>query len=229
MGGAAGVLHGIEQGILIMEAHLDAALSGLRAGGVFIYPLLVVGLIAIACVIDRIYVFVRRSRLPRNLANHLANPHFEWNGFRHALAQANPRCGFVGFFTAIVDNAERPIWWIETRATDEAALIERQLDQGLWILETAVTAAPLLGLLGTISGMIGAFRLFGNSGAVDPAAVTGGVAEALIATAIGIVIALLALAAYNFFSHRRAVVLDEMERLGTRLIDRIRLDREERP
>jgi nitrogenase molybdenum-cofactor synthesis protein NifE len=58
---------------------------------------------------------------------------------------------------------------------DQAALIERRLDQGLWILETVVTAAPLLGLLGTISGMIGAFRLFGGSGAVDP----GAVAEAL--------------------------------------------------
>src|SRR5579862_3916433 len=102
-------------------------------------------------------------------------------------------------------------WLIESRAADEAALIERKLDQGLWILETIVTAAPLLGLLGTITGMIGAFRLFGDSGAVDPAAVTGGVAEALIATAIGIVIALLALAAFNFFSHRRAIVLDEME------------------
>jgi len=209
-----------------MEAHLDAALSGLRAGGVFIYPLLAVGLIAVASTIDRLYVFLRRGRLPRDLARRLADPHFEWAGFRQALAGAVPHSGFVRFFRAIVDNCDRPVWWIETRAADEAAQLERSLDQGLWILETAVTAAPLLGLLGTISGMIGAFKLFGSSGAVDPAKVTGGVAQALIATAIGIVIALLALSAYNFFSHRRAVLLDEMERLGTRLIDRIRLDRE---
>ena len=211
-----------------MEAHIQSALAGLRAGGVFIYPLLVVGVLGIACAIDRAYVFLRHTRLPTALARHLLDPHFEWNGFHLVLAEAASHNSYVRFFRVIVDSAAgHPIWWIETRAADEASLIERRLDQGLWILETVVTAAPLLGLLGTISGMIGAFRLFGSAGAVDPGAVTGGVAEALIATAIGIVIALLALSAYNFFSHRRAVVLDEMERLGTRLIDRFRLDRGE--
>lgn len=210
-----------------MEVSLSAALAGLRAGGVFIYPLLAVGLIGIACIVDRLYMFSRHARLPAALAEHLDDPRFAWEKFRHLLAEAPSHSDFVGFFKVIVDNAEHPVWWIETRAADQAALAERRLDQGLWILETVVTAAPLLGLLGTISGMIGAFRLFGGSGAVDPAAVTGGVAEALIATAIGIGIALAALTAYNFFSHRRARVLDEMERLGTRLIDRIRLGRGE--
>ena len=206
---------------------LGPALAGLRAGGIFIYPLLAVGVLGLACAIDRAYVFLRGTRLPAPLARHLADPHFAWDGFVGLLRRAPPHSGYVRFFTTIVDNVDRPVWWIETRAADEAGQIERRLDQGLWILETVVTAAPLLGLLGTISGMIGAFRLFGGSGAVDPGAVTGGVAEALIATASGIVIALMALASYNYFSHRRSVVLDEMERLGTRLIDRIRLDRGE--
>ncbi|HXP98250.1 MAG TPA: MotA/TolQ/ExbB proton channel family protein [Telmatospirillum sp.] len=210
-----------------MEASALSALSGLRAGGVFIYPLLAVGLIGVACIVDRIYVFLRHTRLPSALCQHLADPHFAWDGIHHLLSEIPSHNDYARFFEVIVDNASRPVWWIETRAADQATLTERRLDQGLWILETVVTAAPLLGLLGTISGMIGAFRLFGGTGAVDPGAVTGGVAEALIATAIGIVIALMALAAYNFFSHRRAVVLDEMERLGTRLIDRIRLDRGE--
>lgn len=210
-----------------MGSHLHNALAALQAGGVFVYPLLAVGVVGVACIIDRIYVFLRCAGLPSSLSRHLADPHFDWGAFGAALADAAPHNGFVRFFKEIIDSRDRPVWWIETCAADRASLIERQLDQGLWVLETVVTAAPLLGLLGTISGMIGAFRLFGNGGAVDPAAVTGGVAEALIATAIGIVIALLALAAYNFFSHRRAVVLDEMERLGTRLIDRIRLDRGE--
>lgn len=210
-----------------MEQSVQSVLTGLKAGGIFIYPLLVVGLIGIASTIDRFYVFLRCARLPSALARHLADPGFEWDRFHRILAEAAPCSGYVRFFKTIADNAEHPLWWIETRAADEATLVERRLDQGLWVLETVVTAAPLLGLLGTISGMIGAFRLFGGAGAVDPGAVTGGVAEALISTAIGIVIALVALAAYNFFSHRRAVVLDEMERLGTRLIDRIRLDRGE--
>jgi biopolymer transport protein ExbB len=210
-----------------METQIHLVLAELQVGGIFVYPLLILGLVAVACTIDRLYVFLRYARLPDTLAGHLADPHFDWSGFRQALSDAVPHNGYVCFFRAIIDNTDRPVWWIETRAADRASLIERQLDQGLWILETVITAAPLLGLLGTISGMIGAFRLFGSGGPVDPAAVTGGVAEALISTAVGIVIALVALAAFNFFSHRRAVVLDDMERLGTRLIDRIRLERGE--
>jgi len=209
-----------------MQSHLDSIRAALHASGIFIYPLLVVGLIGVASSVDRLYVFLRYARLPAGVSRHLADPLYAWEGFRDLLSRAAPHNGYVRFFKAIMDNANRPLWWIESRAADEAALVERQLGQGLWVLETVVTAAPLLGLLGTISGMIGAFRLFGASRAVDPGAVTGGVAEALIATAIGIVIALLALSAYNFFSHRQSVVLDEMERLGTRLIDRIRMDRE---
>ena len=96
----------------------------------------------------------------------------------------------------------------------------------LWALETIVTAAPLLGLLGTISGMIRAFKLFGSEGLVDPRGVTGGVAEALIATAVGLFIALVALFAFNFFSQRQAQVMDAMEQLGGRLVDHVRLDQE---
>jgi biopolymer transport protein ExbB len=207
-----------------MEQQIDSMLTVLGAGGIFVYPLVVVGVIALACAIDRLYVYGRWARLPAYLARPLASAPIDPEAFHRLVAKAAPGNFYIRFFNAILANGRQPVWLIESRAADEAALIERRLDQGLWILETAVTAAPLLGLLGTITGMIGAFRLFGASGAVDPAAVTGGVAEALIATAIGIVIALLALAAYNYFSHRRAIVLDEMERLGTRLIDHIRMN-----
>jgi biopolymer transport protein ExbB len=122
-----------------------------------------------------------------------------------------------------------PSWWVESRAAEEAGAIEKSLGRWLWILETIVTAAPLLGLLGTISGMIRSFKLFGQEGLVDPRGVTGGVAEALIATAVGLFIALVALFAFNFFSYRQAQVMDEMEQLGTRLVDAIRLQEQKTP
>ena len=122
-----------------------------------------------------------------------------------------------------MDNRQKPVWWVESRAGDEAQLIENALSRGLWVLETIVTAAPLLGLLGTITGMMSAFNLIGNNGLVDPTGVTGGVAQALIATALGLFIAVIALFAFNFFSRRQSQVLDEMERLGTRLVDKIRM------
>ena len=126
----------------------------------------------------------------------------------------------------IADNRTQPAWWVESRAGDEAGRIEKMLARGLWVLETMVTAAPLLGLLGTITGMMQSFNVIGASTLVAPTQVTAGVAQALIATALGLLIAVVALFAFNFFSRLQSQALDTMERLGSRLVDRIRLDQE---
>jgi biopolymer transport protein ExbB len=139
------------------------------------------------------------------------------------LAGLDQRNYFQRFFRVVMENRGKPVWWVESRAGDEAQQIEKSMSRGLWVLETIVTAAPLLGLLGTITGMMHAFNLIGNNGLVDPTGVTGGVAQALIATALGLFIAVIALFAFNFFSRRQSQVLDEMERLGTRLVDNIRM------
>ena len=88
-----------------------------------------------------------------------------------------------------------------------------------------MTAAPLMGLLGTITGMMQSFKVIGGAGLVAPTQVAAGVAQALIATALGLLIALVALFAFNFFSRMKSRALDEMERPGSRLVDRIRLTR----
>ncbi|MCC8997658.1 MAG: MotA/TolQ/ExbB proton channel family protein, partial [Nitrosomonas sp.] len=79
---------------------------------------------------------------------------------------------------------------------------------------------------GTVVGMMRAFQVIGSEGVVNPTAVTGGVAEALIATVVGLAIALVALFGFNYFSRLQSLTMDEMERLGTRLIDNIRLDQQ---
>ena len=131
---------------------------------------------------------------------------FAGTDLEQRLDELGPRNYFGRFFRVIVENRKRPAWWVESRAAEEASLIEKSLGRWLWVLETIVTAAPLLGLLGTITGMIRAFKLFGAEGLVDPRGVTGGVAEALIATARGPVHRAVALFAFNYFSHRQAQV-----------------------
>jgi biopolymer transport protein ExbB len=170
---------------------------------------------------------MRRTWLPASLVGLVETYGFTWEEVEGGVRALGPRNYFGGFFRVILANRAHPAWWVESRAADEASLIDKALGRWLWVLETIVTAAPLLGLLGTITGMIRAFKLFGNQGLVDPRGVTGGVAEALIATAVGLLIALIALFALNYFSYRQAQVMDEMERLGTRLIDHIRLNGEE--
>jgi biopolymer transport protein ExbB len=115
---------------------------------------------------------------------------------------------------------------VESRAGDEAGNIEKTLNRGLWVLETVVTGAPLMGLLGTITGMMQAFKVIGASSLVAPTQVTAGVAQALIATALGLLIAIFALFGFNFFARLQSQAIDRMERLGSRLVDHIRLDQE---
>jgi biopolymer transport protein ExbB len=203
---------------------LNEVHAALAVGGAMVYPLLALAVLAFVIVLEKGFVFAARTRLPSAVVDLAETFDFSWDDLARKVTALGRRNYFAGFFRVILDNRTHPAWWVESRAPDEAGLVEKALGRWLWVLETIVTAAPLLGLLGTITGMIRAFKLFGNQGLVDPTGVTGGVAEALIATALGLFIALIALFAFNYFSHRQAQVMDEMERLGTRLIDHIRLD-----
>jgi biopolymer transport protein ExbB len=204
--------------------HVNDMVAMLQAGGIAVYPLLVLAIVAVVIAIEKCFVLSLRTHLPTQIIGLIETYDFTWDELAKQFDKLDGRNYLVRFLRVIFDNRSHHAWWVESRAADEASLIEKSLARWLWILETIVTAAPLLGLLGTITGMIRAFRLFGDQGLVDPAGVTGGVAEALIATALGLFVALLALFAFNFFSDRQSRVMDEMERLGTRLIDHIRLD-----
>jgi biopolymer transport protein ExbB len=95
-----------------------------------------------------------------------------------------------------------------------------QLDRSLWLLDTAVTLAPLLGLLGTIIGMFNAFQILGASDGA-PTQVTGGIAEALTATAFGLAIAIVGLVFFNALHARIRLVVHDMETVKMMLITRI--------
>lgn len=208
--------------------NLYNTLKTLQFGGMMVYPLLLLGLIALAIILDKAFVYWRYVRLPTALMRLLETYRFAWADLEGQVISLVPGSYFGRFFRVILNNRTNPAWWVESRAGDEAQLIEKALNRGLWVLETIVTAAPLLGLVGTIVGMMDSFKLIGGSGLVNPTGITGGVAQALIATTLGLILALIALFAFNFFSHLQSRIMDEMERLGTCLVDHIRMDQEGR-
>ncbi len=197
-----------------------------KLGGIIILPLSLLGVIALAIMLEKAFLYGRYARLSYDLLNLVETYGFAWEDLEKILSGLNERHYYKRFFEVVIANRHRPSWWTESRAADEAQLIETSLARRLWVLETIVTAAPLLGLMGTIVGMMHAFQIIGGSGVVNPTGVTGGVAQALIATAVGLLIALIALFGFNYFSRLQSQTMDEMERLGTRLIDHIRLDQQ---
>jgi biopolymer transport protein ExbB len=97
-----------------------------------------------------------------------------------------------------------------------------KLDRGIWVLDTSVTLAPLMGLLGTIIGMVHAFDILGaaeNTGN-STKMVTGGIAEALVATCAGLLIAIVAVLFLNHFNKRMRVAMHQMDLIKTMLINR---------
>ena len=200
-------------------------LTALRVGGWVVYPLAVLAVLAVAIILDRAYVFVRFGRLP--VALHAA---YEIDATRTVppdWAQRLQVCAgqhvYRRMATVWTLATTTPLWLRETQAESLAAQIERDMGKGFWVLETIVTAAPLLGLLGTIVGMMHSFQLFGGSGLVNPGGVTSGVAQSLVATAIGLVVALIALFAFNYFSRRLERLMDELEVFANARLGEMRL------
>lgn len=104
---------------------------------------------------------------------------------------------------------------------EEAVMRELpRVDRHLWILDTIITLAPLLGLLGTIIGMFNAFQVLSDAGSA-PTKVTGGVAEALLATATGLFIAIMGLVFFNGLNKRVEAIMQQLDALKMMLINRM--------
>ncbi len=94
------------------------------------------------------------------------------------------------------------------------------VDRSLWMLDTIITLAPLLGLLGTIIGMFNAFQVLGSAGSA-PVQITGGVAEALVATACGLFIAIIGLICFNGLNNYVRLIVHQMETIKVMLVNRL--------
>jgi biopolymer transport protein ExbB len=113
----------------------------------------------------------------------------------------------------------------------EEAVVEREieetimfqmprLDRNLWVLDTAVTLGPLLGLLGTIIGMVESFNVLGASGTSNPNGVTGGIGHALTATACGLTIAIICVVFVNYFNKRIRMTVNQFDLIKSLLVSR---------
>ena len=99
----------------------------------------------------------------------------------------------------------------------EAGRMYQQMSRFMPVLDTMITLAPLLGILGTVLGIISSFNMLGESGLADPRLVTSGIAQALITTATGLTIAIIAVIPYNFFNTRINRAVHVMEKYATSL------------
>lgn len=184
-------------------------------GGPVMWPLLLTSITAVAVVMERILFLIGESRRrdPKVLNTILTL--VEERQVEEAAADGgSSRDPVVQVLVAGLQSRGESYTNAILRKANE---ILKSYNRGLSALDTIITLAPLLGLLGTVTGMIRAFGLIGNQEIGMPATITGGIAEALIATAFGLGIAILALIPFNYLNARQEEVRHEIEDAASQL------------
>lgn len=183
-----------------------------KAGGPIMHPILVVAIVAVAVVTERAFWWIRESfkRDAESLEKVLAA--MENGDFRAALSLAKDSVDPV---IRMIYRGLSHVHGSLTGALQVAAGAElKRAGRFLMLIDTCITVAPLLGLLGTVTGIMSAFgAVGGNELAVE--AVSGGIGEALIATAAGLGIAIFCLLPFNYFNERLAKLQFELETAAT--------------
>lgn len=191
----------------------------LKAGGWVMWPLLAMSAIALAIVLERFWTLRRRSVLPPGLGEEVR----DWARNAHldpkhidALRETSP-LGEV--LAAGLDVRERPRDVIRERIEDTGRHAVHRLERFLNTLGTIASTAPMLGLLGTVIGMMRLFLGILDHGIGDMTQLAGGIGQALITTATGICIAVPALIFHRYFRGLVSAYVIEMERQSIALID----------
>lgn len=181
-------------------------------GGWMMIPILACSLLALTISIERGFQFrsLRFSRLADRMIK-LAQQGKWADALALAEQRQSPTLSVLA--AGIFHRDQQPDKAMEAAGIAEVARLKR----GLSILDTVITLGPLLGLLGTIIGMIDSFGIMSKTGLGNPHAVTGGVAEALICTAAGIGVAVLTLIPYNMFLSLVERETERIEQYATKL------------
>jgi len=182
-------------------------------GGPIMWPILVASIIALTVVIERLVFIVMESfrREPQVVGEILAR--VEKGDVDEAVDIGQTSRDFVArVLTYGLAHRDKSVSEALLRASNWEL---KRFNRGLSILDTIITLAPLLGLLGTVTGMIHSFGLLGASELGAPQAITGGIAEALIATAFGLGVAILSLLPFNYMNARLEEARHDIQDAGS--------------
>jgi biopolymer transport protein ExbB len=170
-------------------------------GGPIMWPILICSLLALTVVIERlIFILIEAVRRQPRVVDAMLDAVEQSDPDRAVQLAADSR-DFVArtLAAALAHRREKSVSSALLRAAEQELA---RYNRGLSTLDTIITLAPLLGLLGTVTGMMNSFGMIGGSELAAPSQITGGIAEALIATAFGLAVAITALIPFNYLNAR---------------------------
>lgn len=192
-----------------------------KSGGIMMYPLLLSSILGLTIIIERFRVLRKKKILIPEITAILDKIN-EMENFSLVRSVCEK---FKGPFSQItmscIDNRDLPPEELRILIEDEGRQQVRTLNRGLGIIETIAGIAPLMGLLGTVLGMIKVFDIIQSLGVGQARALSGGISEALITTAVGLMIGIPALIFYNYLSSRSESLILDIEKYIVLLLNKI--------
>lgn len=198
------------------------AVGLLAKGGPVMIPLMACSLISLAVLFER-YTKVKKARADASdVISNAEDALYSGNVDRGAKQLESHESAVARVLAAGLRSRHLGERCVERAMEEQGARETSALTCRLGWLDTIITIAPLLGLLGTVTGMISAFHVIATKqGISTPTAITGGVAEALIATATGLAIAIYTLVGYNALQERIKAIISEIETRGNAMLNAI--------
>jgi biopolymer transport protein ExbB len=183
------------------------------------YPILLCSVVSLAIFLERLWVLRRKLIIPKEFILQV-NEHVKRNKIAEAvfLCQGNSS-SIARIFLAGLKNAGRGMWLVKEAIQEKGRREGVILERNIGVLLTIANLSPLLGLLGTVWGMYKVFNAISSHGVGGPAPLAGGIAEALITTAAGLLVAIPTLVAYRFLIDKAQILIFEMEESSIRLVE----------
>lgn len=192
-----------------------------RAGGPLMWPIIVCSIAALAIVVERFWTLQPQRVMPRGLVDKVWKLIDNQQINDKVIAALNENSPLGRVLAAGLANRHRPREVMMERLEDTGRHVVHELERFLNTLGTIAGVAPLLGLLGTVTGIIKAFNAINQGGMGNPQMLSGGISEALLTTAAGLCVAIPALIAYRYLRGRVDRIVVEMEKSAITLADAV--------
>lgn len=190
-------------------------------GGAFMWPILISLVFGLGFALERAYSLVMSSINSQKFYTDIAET-LETNGADAALELCNETRGPVAeIFHAGLSRLHRGVDDVEKAVQNAGSLEMSFLEKNMIWLNTVITVAPMIGFTGTVVGMIAAFDAIKAANDISPAVVAGGISQALLTTAFGLITAMIIQFFQNFFVSRIDKLILDMEENSIKLVDRL--------
>jgi biopolymer transport protein ExbB len=190
----------------------------IKAGGPVMWPIIALSIAAAAIILERLWSLQPARINPPELtdkvwklvaAGQLTERHVEAIALNSPLGQV---------LAAGLSNRHKPREWVKEAIEDTGRHVAHELERFLNLLGTIASVSPLMGLLGTVIGIISAFNAITHDGVGDPKVLSGGIGQALITTAAGLCVAIPSLMGYRYLRGRVDELVIAMEKEALRLV-----------